>query len=193
MLACSRLPEFLSRRGASARFTEWTFRWVQLNSVRVGASLAAMGLLRNNLETTSPSVCLLKSAASGAYVLANTNEERHLEGTYLFFDREDTSFVRSGKAVGAGRTFLNHFKEHQKNCKQPLSKFYRCYPDKDVPKKESGCRGDFQDLEFYCGLAWSRTRSSKYKALIDPSEEGFTLGMRLLLQQREGLQQRNKN
>jgi hypothetical protein len=97
------------------------------------------------------------------FALASDGEIGGMEGCYLFHNDETGDFVRSGKAVGADRSFLERYKEHKHHATTQGvndldSFFYHSYPS-----KQAGCIGDrmarkgyFENLSLHCGLGFSR-------------------------------------
>jgi hypothetical protein len=91
--------------------------------------------------------------------LDETLEVAKLRGSYIVMDSNRCKWIRSGKVT---RTFASRIQEHRKASKlrNESSKFYQSYPSKecdaDLLNELSYTRyGHFEDLEFYCGVAFS--------------------------------------
>jgi hypothetical protein len=96
----SRLQQHLLSRGYVSKSGHWAFKWASRNATLVGAIIDTMGMLRDDLDITSSSVCLLQSLFRGqVFVVAEVNAGNTMEGSYLFLDGLDVAFVRTGKAV----------------------------------------------------------------------------------------------
>ncbi len=89
---------------------------------------------------------------------------RRMEGAYLYYDTENSAMIRSGKAVGAGRTVLKRCKEHAaKAADRQLdsldSAFYYHYPSKDANLNgRNDVLADFEDLTAYYAIAFDREK-----------------------------------
>jgi hypothetical protein len=167
----ARLQQHLLSRGYVSKSGHWVYKWARRNATLVGAILDTMGMLRDDLDVTSSSVCLLQSLFRGqAFVMAEANAGSTMEGSYIFVNSQDASFVRTGKAVKT--TIGERCQVHAKASKKGSSKFYLSFPDKDVEHKASQRRGHFQDLQVFCGLCFSRTKDDSYKMLYKTSGDG---------------------
>ena len=128
--ACrSRLSGHLRARSEENRLHHFAYHWSLQNAIQVGGILGALGLLREDVATIKNNrLCLLKAMQPGteAFILCSTNRPGTLQGAYLFWDKIDMQFVRSGKAVG--QSFADRYKQHESASKQGTSNFYRAYP-----------------------------------------------------------------
>jgi hypothetical protein len=87
-------------------------------------------------------VSLLCSITKGKFALASGGEEiggMEGEGCCLLHNEETGDFVRSGKAVGADRSFLERYKEHKHHATTQGvndldSLFYHSYPSKQAER-----------------------------------------------------------
>jgi hypothetical protein len=121
-----------------------------------------MGMLRDDLDVTSSYVCLLQSLFRGqAFVLAEANAGITKEGSYIFVDSQDASFVRTRKA--AKTTIGERCKEHAKGSKKGSSKFYLSYPR--MPAK-------FPQKVLACIIGMSREASTSLSIVILPTSHG---------------------
>ena len=86
---------------------------------------------------------------------AESEEEKHKQGAYLYFDTNNDSWIRSGKVTGRG--FSIRHREHQKRAasKRTVSRFYLRYPSKTSARKKSSRRkGHFENLRQYIALGF---------------------------------------
>lgn len=135
------------------------FKWAECNLPRLSAAMTISTHVRNNLHKISVnrSVTLLanpETSANAIFYNAREEEYKKLEGCYLYYDTENGTWIRSGKAGGDGKSnFGKRDEEHAKAAKKATtSLFYLSYPDEST---FSTCaRGSWQDLAQYCGLAF---------------------------------------
>ena len=86
------------------------------------------------------------------------------EGCYLYFDTNNSCWIRSGKAVG--RNFTARHREHEKQAMledegKLSSRFYRTYPVRNSKYSSDNLRrGYFDHLQLYCGLGFDRASKS---------------------------------
>jgi hypothetical protein len=147
----ARLPNHLQRRIVFNydRLDLWPFEWAELNIPVVSAIMVALGLVRESIISISHNSNCLLAKLPDAFIPANGPAGK-LEGSYLYYDKEEACPVRSGKVVG--RSIEERDNEHKKASSKNNSKFYRLYPESCLP----GCKGLFNELDLYCGLAFSR-------------------------------------
>jgi hypothetical protein len=120
------------------------------------------------LACASSSICLLENALATTFFVEATNESKE-EGCYLYYDRPQCVWIRSGKVIG--RTLLVRHKEHHKSSKLQTtkdyeSKFYRTYPSIEALSQMGNhayCRhGTFEKLQLFSGLTFSRERNTEF-------------------------------
>ena len=72
------------------------------------------------------------------------------EGAYLYFDKDNMNWIRSGKISGPGFFILHTEHTKQADCKRDTSTFYNRYPTKEkvsITKASSGRKGFFENLK----------------------------------------------
>jgi hypothetical protein len=123
------------------------------------------GHVKNDVEVEKwdNKVSLLCSVIKGTFALASDGEIGDMEDCYLYHNEETGDFVRSGKAVGAERSFMERYKEHKHHAVTQKgddldSLFYHSHPS-----RQAGCidgrmarKCYFENLSLHCGLAFSR-------------------------------------
>jgi hypothetical protein len=90
-----------------------------------------------------------------------------IEGAYLFYDRENGIFVRSGKA---SPTYIHdRGEQHRASAQTSVKGFYGKYPDASNPNIRDGLRrGYFSNLQLLYAIGFKR---SNVKHLISSSKE----------------------
>jgi hypothetical protein len=95
-------------------------------------------------------------------MLVNRKGEATVEGetlqcSYLFYDTNLSTWVRSGKV---SRPFADRYKEHRASSKlskdaDRQSRFYRAYPSVAADQAfHENTKGVFEDLEMYCAVGY---------------------------------------
>ena len=120
-------------------------------------------------KTTSSceNFCLLKHPGNGGFV---TTLDTSLEGSYLYYFRDECRWIRSGKAVGSDhsqpisgivkRDVVGHFKKAATASLAVDGEcFYTLYPSKDNPNQLPNKRGNYEDLVQYCGMCFIRSEN----------------------------------
>ena len=98
------------------------------------------------------------------------------QGAYLYFDRNNCTWIRSGKVTGRG--FSVRHAEHQKKAaaKKTASRFYLRYPTKSSARcKSSSRKGYFDNLTQYVALGFDIDLNNERgeTLTIDMSENGI--------------------
>jgi hypothetical protein len=105
------------------------------------------------------------------------------EGCYLYYDKIDHAWRRSGKVSGRG--FGDRHKDHFNNAKNSgsststkQSKLYTEYPSKEsdlvrlgLASGEKCWKGYFENLGLYCGIGFDRSQARTVAGLVE-TEKG---------------------
>ena len=166
-----------------SKHDHWVWTFARRNIGRVAAAMVAFGHVRKDLTTAKRDFeeCLLAGVSKGSFISIETIEVRNMEGCYLWYDTERECWVRSGKAVGADRSFGVRGSEHHERALQQSvqdldSYAYNCYPSSRARTHVKGeKRGDFEDLQTYCALGFSRKFESSLDTICEIKEEGDCL------------------
>ena len=123
------------------------------NLGRVSAIMVVMGhVLKNDLSMAKTnSRTSLLCPPGDSFIIAGTDEILDLEGAYLYYDIDDSCWIRSGKVIGNDRSFGKRNKEHAKKALELTmdslkSLFYQTYPSKNAPSNGCMRNGYFENL-----------------------------------------------
>ena len=111
--------------------------------------------------------CLLKHPANGGFVAVL---DISLEGSYLYYFRNECRWIRSGKAVGSDhsqpinglvrRDAIGHFRKASTASLAVDSEcFYTLYQTRDNPIQLPNKKGYYEDVDQYCGLSFIRSKN----------------------------------
>ena len=145
---------------------DWPFHWTAHNIARIAAIMCLMGHVKEDLSCLGMGKTLLKySKLDGEphhynFVNALCPPNSLREGAYLYYDRNDGIFIRSGKV--SGRDFMTRHIEHKSASEQGVSSnFYRRYPTKAASALltsqgigSRGRKGYFDHLMMFVGLGY---------------------------------------
>jgi hypothetical protein len=184
-LLWARLDQHIIDRVPQSKHKHWIWQFVRKNLSRVAAAMILFDHVVHDLErfATNPKKCLLRNVSSQGLSFiplvvatsASTEAARKTEGSYLYFDREEAVWIRSGKVCG--RKFAERHKEHKKSSELKCetsrqSRFYTHYPSKTATAATvRSRRGFFDDLSMYCGLAFDRVSPSLH--FLQDDENGI--------------------
>jgi hypothetical protein len=108
-LLWARLAQHMDRVPEAKR-QHWVWQFVRKNLSRVAAVMILFDHVVHDLErlATNPKKCLLRNVSSQGLSFiplvvatsASTEAARKTEGSYLYFDREEAVWIRSGKVCG---------------------------------------------------------------------------------------------
>jgi hypothetical protein len=138
-----------------SKHSHWCMLWFMQNLPVVSAIMVAMNHSKIDLGCLSHTDCLLSNESN--FHLA-TNSESKLEGCYLYFDRNRSVWVRSGKVTN--RSFSVRHEEHSKAARKEFEKqFYCWFPSKQCSSLTSNLqrRGWFENLTQYVALGINRS------------------------------------
>jgi hypothetical protein len=181
-LLWARLDLHIEDKVPQSKRKHWIWKFVRKNLSRVAAAMILFDHAVHDLErfATDPTKCLLRNVSSQGRsfvpLVVGTSDSftqaaNKMEGCYLYFDREEAEWIRSGKVCG--RTFAERHKEHKKGSELKCeisreSRFYTRYPSKVATAGLVRLRrGFFDDLTMYCGLAFERGSPSLHHLLDD--------------------------
>jgi hypothetical protein len=183
-----RLVGHIKKRVKPKLQNKWVWEFARENLRRCAAAMLIMGHSRERLIGSGKS-CLLKNIGQddGSFLLAH-NEVSKKEGCYLYWDKVNLCWRRSGKVnTKSGNVTSRGFgirgKEHNENSKNSnlTSKFYRTFPSVDAPVPDSQLQlGFFEDLEQYCALGFSRQDKS-HQSLYTTTGDGIFLWSDVML------------
>jgi hypothetical protein len=168
-LLLPRLTAHVTRRIQDPKkHDHWCFQWAAKNFGRVAAIMVLYGHMEEDLKCLDLSETLL--GPPGNFLLP-VDEDGEQEGAYLYFDTNNSRWIRSGKVTG--RSFMTRHKEHQKASKLTTSqhldsRFYTRYHSKAVELTTKGAReGYFKNLLQYVACGIDRTAEGMMGKLID--------------------------
>lgn len=148
-------------------YGHWAIQVFEENLPRLCALRVLGGSVKSDLKLSRHNACYLANCRKGNFVVtAEANQD--LFGSYLFWDEEDSIWIRSGKAYSeGGRTIGVRNKEHVEGSKlrgpkTSTSQFYRCYPcqvEAAESISDAEKRGYHQNLVNYIGLAFDPMNS----------------------------------
>ena len=149
----SRFMNHIERRlsDTPSKKSHWCIPWIQKNLSSVAAIMVMFRHMKDDISCLDESKTLLNSPNN--FILV-TNDEEKKHGVYLYWDNNDSIWIRSGKATGVSndRGFLVRHKEHLKKAKstqllQNTSRFYVMYPSKYSSRSSSKSKkGLFETL-----------------------------------------------
>ena len=150
----TRLTDHINTRIDDEKKREhWSMKWANLNLPPVAAYMTLCGHIKNNIICTDANQSLL---CSPKHFLIASNNEALLSGCYLYYDRNNECWIRSGKVVG--RSFADRDEEHRRMATKSSdsSKFYLRYPSKNSTRQSQGRNGYFENLSqmIACGFKY---------------------------------------
>ena len=150
--------------------------------------------MRDDPDTIDENACLLQYPTEGVdnKFLVIVDDLLKAEGCYLYYDKIDHEWRRSGKVSDRG--FGDRHKDHWKNAKNSgststkQSKLYTEYPSKEsnlvrlgMASGEKCWKGYFEDLVLYCGIGFDRSRSTVSGLIETTKAKEYFPGTRQLL------------
>eukprot|EP00978_Attheya_sp_CCMP212_P020206 scaffold57540_cov75-Attheya_sp.AAC.2 len=108
----ARLAVHVQQRLPPTKHNHWCLLWFKNNIPIVSTTMVALNHVKFDLTCLGENDCLL--SIQNNFRLAS-NSEGDLEGCYLYFDRNRSVWVRSGKVTG--RSFTTRHDEHKKASK----------------------------------------------------------------------------
>jgi hypothetical protein len=178
-----RLANHKSEKVDANKQSHFTLGWFSENISRVAAIAVLAQHVRDEPDTIDENACLLRHATEGVgnQFMVIVDELLKAEGCYLYYDKVDHAWRRSGKVSDRG--FGDRHKDHWKNAKNSgsssstkQSKLHTEHPSKEsnlvrlgMASGEKCWKGSFEDLALYCGIGFDRSRM--VSGLIE-TEEG---------------------
>jgi hypothetical protein len=171
-----RLPSHLHDRVKDKKqHGHFCWKWVRQNLERVSAIMLLQQHVAYDdldyMDLHDNELCLLSQPNPQTHLSALNDATKDLEGCYLYYNKARATFVRSGKVVGATRSFGKRHAEHATSSLMQQegsfgSKFYRSYASKNATKVPRDIRrGCFERLDCLVGFGFSRT-ADKARSLI---------------------------
>jgi hypothetical protein len=177
-----RLANHKSEKVDANKQSHFTLGWFSDNVSRVAAIAVLANHVRAEPDTIDGNACLLQYPTQGVdnKFLVIVNDLLKAEGCYLYYDKIEHEWRRSGKVSDRG--FGDRHKDHWKNAKNSgsstaakQSKLYTEYPSKESnlvrlggESGEKCWKGYFEDLVLYCGIGFDRSRT--VSGLIETDE-----------------------
>ena len=170
-----RLKNHLNARvHEKSKHTHWSMILARDNLAVCAACLVLSNHLKLDL-TCIGSVGELLGFNSGRFVKCHDFPER--EGAYLYYDKNDECFIRSGKVTRRG--FSVRDSEHRKAAaasSSSKSHFYFLYPSNTSPRSGStGTRGKFENLVQLIAAGFVRDSAAAAKLDGDWKEGGLLI------------------
>ena len=148
-----RMTYHLKRRiEDKAKHNHWSMLWSKRNMAQVASIMVMLGHIKLDLECMRDITSTLLTNPD-KYLPAE-GYEKDLQGAYLYYDSNDSKWIRSGKVTRRG--FAVRHSEHAKKaaCRRTTSSFYSRYPTKS--NQFSTCRkGYFENLLQYVAVGFS--------------------------------------
>ena len=118
-------------------------------------------------KSSDENFCLLRHPINGGFIVAL---DIKLEGSYLYYFREECRWIRSGKAVGSNhsnpingivrRDSIGYFrKASTASLAVDGECFYTLFPTQDNPNQIPNKKGFYEDLTQYCGMSFMRSEN----------------------------------
>jgi hypothetical protein len=77
--------------------SHWCFDWARKNLSIVSAYMVLFGHVKDDISCIDDTGCLLTNPTTSSNYLLCTNDEATLQGCYLYYDKNDGVWRRSGK------------------------------------------------------------------------------------------------
>ena len=133
------------------KHNHWCLCWFEKNIPQMASIMTLLGHIKTDLQCIDSTTTLLRSKDNFVRV-SNTKSQQ--EGSYLYYDTNNSIWIRSGKVTGRG--FDKRHSEHKNMSKQNgcnESKFYLRYPSKCSNFTFHGSRrGYFDNLQQYIAV-----------------------------------------
>ena len=127
--------------------------------------------VKNDIECLD-TTCTLLEVWSKFVLIEEINDEIR-EDAYLYYDTNDSKWIRSGKVTG--RPFIDRHKEHKKHasCRHATSLFYIRYPAKSNQfAKSSSRKGFFENPQQYIALGFDAQKEYSVKTMTSDVSNG---------------------
>ena len=169
----ARLAVHVQQRLPPTKHNHWCLLWFKKNIPIVSATMVVLNHVKFDLTCLGGNDCLLSIQNNFRFA---SNSEGDLEGCYLYFDRNQSVWVRSGKVTG--RSFTTRHDEHKKASKnEHESQFYAWFPSNDGSGLTSNIerRGWFENLDQNVAVGIDRTVDGVMRLLTADrdTEQGF--------------------
>jgi hypothetical protein len=167
-----RLAKHKSKKVDANKQSHYTLEWFSENVSRVAAIAVLANHVRDEPDTMDENACLLRHPTEGGgnkFMKIVQDLLFKAEGCYLYYDRIDHAWRRSGKVSDRG--FGDRHQDHFRNAKNSgsststkQSKLYMEYPSKESDLVRLGLdsgvkcwKAYFEDLALYCGIGFDRS------------------------------------
>ena len=141
----------------------WCLKLGAKNFPQVAAIITLFDHVKPDLSCLDHNQCLLATPSS--FLKATSNSEASMQGCYVYYDKNNEEWIRSGKAVGSN--FKKRHEEHAKEAKlttaaSSKSKFYNSYPSKSVVLPDASAKkGNFENLQMLVGIGFNKLLKGK--------------------------------
>jgi hypothetical protein len=157
----SRLQIHIDKKVRPEHQTNTCLHWSKKNLAIVAAWMIVASQLKD-ITHLDNSKCLLASPTARQFLLCS-NELSSRNGCYLYNDRNDGTWIRSGSATGVGGIagrLTDHLRGAKSTTNPDDSRFYASYPSKESPRAESNhILGHFEMLDAYIGVYFPQVTS----------------------------------
>lgn len=154
-----RLGIHIKSRVNQDRHNNKCLAWAKKNLVVVAAYMIIADHIVTDISCLDEFCCLLKPPSNNNFLKCSNEELTHV-GCYLHYNVNQSVWVRSGSAAGAGgfgQRLEQHIKRAELDTNPDNSQFYDNYPSvKSIRSKSNGKRGAYEHLEAYIGASFSR-------------------------------------
>jgi hypothetical protein len=114
--------------------------------------------LKEDISCLDESKCLLANPISCNKFLVCSNEELSYLGCYLFHNRNEDAWIRSGSATGEGgigKRLHTHMERARCDRNDDESRFYHSFPSKTSARSTSTAKeGYYEHLTAYVGVGF---------------------------------------
>ena len=153
----------------------WCWKWSERNFGIIAAIMLLLGHVKEDYECFDRTYTLLDDES--CFIAIEGSEIEMNEGTYLYFDRNNKEWIRSGKVTS--RSFLDRHREHEKRATatmvvKSVSRFYKLYLGRDTEqaKRSKVRRGLWENLALFCAVAIDRNDEEKRDIITMDYERG---------------------
>ncbi len=131
--------------------------WANKNLALVAAWMIVASHLKEDISYLDESKCLLVNPNSNKFLVCS-NEELFYHGCYLFHNRDEDAWIRSGSATGEGgigKHLCTHMEGAKCDRNNDDSLFYHPFPSKTSARSNSMAKeGYYEHLTAYVGVGF---------------------------------------
>ena len=171
-----RLHQYLpTRLKDENKRSSWCWSWAERNFGFVAAIMMILGHIKEDFECFDEMFTLLDDESCFQVVEGSAIESN--EGTYLYFDKNNKIWIRSGKV--SSRSFLVRHSEHEKRAKakavvKSASRLYKLYPSRTTERARMSFirRGLWENLGLFAAIAIDQNDHEKRELITRDYDEG---------------------